>query len=99
MNRTRAAGDRVVAIGTTAARVFETCADADGTLSAKSGYTRLFITPGYTFRAVDALLTNFHLSESTLLTLAAAFAGREHVLRVYEHAVRGRLSLLQLWRC
>jgi S-adenosylmethionine:tRNA ribosyltransferase-isomerase len=88
--RTRAAGGRIVAVGTTAARALESCAGPDGVLVARSGYTRLFITPGYRFRVVDALLTNFHLPESTLLMLVAAFAGRECILHAYEHAVRER---------
>jgi S-adenosylmethionine:tRNA ribosyltransferase-isomerase len=85
----RAAGGRVVAVGTTVARALESAA-AGGRLAAGSGETRLFITPGYAFRAVDALITNFHLPESTLLMLVAAFAGLEHVLAAYRHAVRER---------
>ena len=85
--RTRARGGRVVAVGTTVARTLESAA-SDGTLRAGSGETRLFIRPGYDFRMVDALLTNFHLPESTLLMLVAAFAGRERILAAYEHAVR-----------
>lgn len=86
---TRAAGGRVVAVGTTVARALESAA-AGGELAAGSGQTRLFITPGYPFRVVDALITNFHLPESTLLMLVAAFAGLEHVLAAYRHAVRAR---------
>ncbi len=71
------------------ARALESAA-ADGTLRAGNGETRLFITPGYAFRAVDALITNFHLPESTLLMLVAAFAGLEHVLAAYRHAVAER---------
>jgi S-adenosylmethionine:tRNA ribosyltransferase-isomerase len=85
----RAAGGRVVAIGTTVARALESAA-AGGSLAAGSGDTRLFITPGYHFRVVDALITNFHLPESTLLMLVSAFAGREKVLAAYAHAVRQR---------
>jgi S-adenosylmethionine:tRNA ribosyltransferase-isomerase len=85
----RAAGGRVVAIGTTVLRALESAA-ADGTLRAGAGETRLFITPGYAFRVVDALLTNFHLPESTLLMLVSAFAGREAVLSAYAHAVAQR---------
>jgi len=83
----RAAGGRVVAVGTTVARALESAA-ASGTLAAGRGDTRLFITPGYDFRVVDALITNFHLPESTLLMLVSAFAGREAVLAAYAHAVR-----------
>nr|PZN68785.1 MAG: tRNA preQ1(34) S-adenosylmethionine ribosyltransferase-isomerase QueA [Pseudomonadota bacterium] len=85
----RAAGGRVVAVGTTVTRALESAA-ADGTLRAGAGDTRLFITPGYAFRVVDALITNFHLPESTLLMLVAAFAGRDNVLAAYAHAVRER---------
>jgi S-adenosylmethionine:tRNA ribosyltransferase-isomerase len=103
INRTRAAGGRVVSIGTTVARALESAALAtqaarkDAATSASafqsalepfSGDTRLFICPGFQFRVVDALLTNFHLPESTLLMLVSAFAGREKVLAAYEHAVR-----------
>jgi S-adenosylmethionine:tRNA ribosyltransferase-isomerase len=79
----------VVAVGTTVARALESAA-ANGELAAGSGETRLFITPGYAFRVVDALITNFHLPESTLLMLVAAYAGIDHVLAAYRHAVRAR---------
>jgi S-adenosylmethionine:tRNA ribosyltransferase-isomerase len=85
----RARGGRVVAVGTTAVRALESAAAA-GRLEPFTGDTRLFITPGFRFRVVDALLTNFHLPESTLLMLVAAFAGRGHVLRAYAHAVAAR---------
>jgi S-adenosylmethionine:tRNA ribosyltransferase-isomerase len=85
----RARGSRVIAVGTTAVRSLETAAQS-GTLSPYEGETRLFITPGVRFRVVDALLTNFHLPESTLLMLVSAFAGREHVLAAYRHAVEAR---------
>jgi S-adenosylmethionine:tRNA ribosyltransferase-isomerase len=83
------AGKRVVAVGTTVTRALESAA-AQGTLAATSGETRLFITPGYSFRIVDALVTNFHLPESTLLMLVCAFGGKERVLDAYRHAVRSR---------
>jgi S-adenosylmethionine:tRNA ribosyltransferase-isomerase len=85
----RERGGRVVAVGTTAVRALESAA-ATGRLDAYSGDTRLFITPGFKFRVVDALVTNFHLPESTLLMLVSALAGREHVLRAYRHAVQQR---------
>jgi S-adenosylmethionine:tRNA ribosyltransferase-isomerase len=87
--RCRAAGGRVVAVGTTVVRALESAA-AGGALVAGRGDTRIFITPGYDFRVVDALITNFHLPESTLLMLVSAFAGREQVLNAYAHAVRER---------
>ena len=91
----RAAGGRVVAVGTTVARALESAARehpaaTPAGLAAGHGDTRLFITPGYDFRVVDALVTNFHLPESTLLMLVSAFAGREAILAAYAHAVRGR---------
>ena len=85
----RAAGGRVIAIGTTVVRSLEAAA-ADGQLRAFSGETRIFIKPGFRFRIVDAMLTNFHLPESTLLMLCSAFAGRETLLAAYAHAVRAR---------
>lgn len=92
--RVRRAGRRVVAVGTTVARALESAArcsqDAERTLEPWSGETRLFIKPGFRFSVVDALLTNFHLPESTLLMLVCAFAGRERVLRAYRHAVDAR---------
>ncbi|HET8552150.1 MAG TPA: tRNA preQ1(34) S-adenosylmethionine ribosyltransferase-isomerase QueA [Gammaproteobacteria bacterium] len=85
----RARGGRVVAVGTTAVRSLETAA-GDGELTPFAGDTRLFIYPGFRFNAVDAMITNFHLPESTLLMLVSAFAGREHVLDAYRHAVAER---------
>jgi S-adenosylmethionine:tRNA ribosyltransferase-isomerase len=85
----RRRGGRVVAVGTTVVRALETAA-AGGKLAPFEGETGVFITPGHRFRAVDALVTNFHLPESTLLVLVAAFAGRERVLAAYHHAIAGR---------
>jgi S-adenosylmethionine:tRNA ribosyltransferase-isomerase len=85
--RTRASGGRVVAIGTTVLRALESAANADGTLRAGRGKTRLFITPGYRFKVVDRLLTNFHLPRSTLFMLTAAFAGLEPMRAAYAHAI------------
>jgi S-adenosylmethionine:tRNA ribosyltransferase-isomerase len=87
--RARARGGRVVAVGTTSVRSLETAA-ASGSLAPFEGDTRLFIRPGYDFRVVDALLTNFHLPESTLLMLVSAFAGHERVMAAYRHAVAAR---------
>ncbi|MBO6559407.1 MAG: tRNA preQ1(34) S-adenosylmethionine ribosyltransferase-isomerase QueA [Nisaea sp.] len=86
INRARAAGGRVVAVGTTSLRLLESAAREDGTLSPFSGETGLFITPGYRFKIVDLLLTNFHLPKSTLLMLVSALVGRERILAAYEHA-------------
>ncbi len=90
VNRTREAGGRVVCVGTTAVRALESAATADGGVQAFSGRTRLFIHPGYRFRVADAILTNFHLPESTLLMLVCAFAGTDNVLAAYRHAVAER---------
>jgi S-adenosylmethionine:tRNA ribosyltransferase-isomerase len=87
---TRARGGRVVAVGTTSVRSLEGAAAASGELQVFAGDTRLFITPGYEFRVVDALLTNFHLPESTLLMLVSAFAGHAQVMAAYRHAVAQR---------
>ena len=84
----RAKGRRVIAVGTTSLRALESAA-ATGELRAGSAETRLFILPGFQFRAVDRLITNFHLPKSTLLMLVSAFAGRESIQRAYRHAVAG----------
>lgn len=89
IERTRAAGGRVIAVGTTVVRSLESAAQ-DGRLAPFSSETRLFITPGYRFAAVDALVTNFHLPESTLLMLVCAFAGYDAVMQAYRHAVSAR---------
>jgi S-adenosylmethionine:tRNA ribosyltransferase-isomerase len=88
--RTRAAGGRIIAVGTTTLRLLESAAAADGGLGPWSGTTRLFITPGYRFKVVDRLLTNFHLPRSTLFMLVAAFSGLDPMLAAYRHAVAGR---------
>ncbi len=88
INKTRENGGRIVAVGTTSVRTLETAADDDGRLKAESGNTDIFIYPGYKFKAVDALITNFHLPESTLLMLVSAFAGKDKVFKAYEEAVK-----------
>lgn len=88
--RTRAAGGRIVAIGTTSLRALESAAQDDGAVSAGAAGTSLFITPGYAFRVADLLLTNFHLPRSTLLMLVSAFAGYETIRAAYAHAIRER---------
>ncbi|MCX7614189.1 MAG: tRNA preQ1(34) S-adenosylmethionine ribosyltransferase-isomerase QueA [Clostridiales bacterium] len=90
INETRKKGGRIVSVGTTACRTLETAADENGVIHSSSGWTDIFIYPGYAFRVVDALITNFHLPESTLIMLVSAFAGREHVLHAYEKAVEER---------
>ena len=88
LNETRQNGGRIVCVGTTSCRTLESLVNEDGTFEAKSKWTDIFIYPGYTFKAMDGLITNFHLPESTLVMLVSAFAGREHVLNAYEEAVK-----------
>lgn len=90
LNETKAAGGRVICVGTTSCRTLESLVNEDGTFGAKSRWTDIFIYPGYTFKAMDGLITNFHLPESTLVMLVSAFAGREHVLNAYNVAVAQR---------
>ncbi len=90
INQTRADGGRIVAVGTTSARTLETVGQADGTVCAGSGWTDIFIYPGYKFKVVDGLVTNFHLPKSTLIMLVSALAGREQILAAYEEAIRER---------
>lgn len=90
INETKAAGGRVVCVGTTSCRTVESFAKPDGSMEPTSGWTNIFIYPGYEFKCMDALVTNFHLPESTLVMLVSAFAGREHVLNAYAEAVRER---------
>ena len=86
VEQTRAIGGRVIAVGTTAVRSLETAASS-GRLQPYTGETDIFIYPGYTFRVVDVLITNFHLPESTLLMLVCAFAGRDNTMHAYQHAI------------
>ena len=90
INETKASGGRVIAVGTTSCRTLESFTEPDGTVLAKGGWTDIFIYPGYTFKCIDALVTNFHLPESTLIMLVSALAGRENVLRAYQIAVNER---------
>lgn len=90
INQTKANGGRVIAVGTTSVRTLETVADEDGHMKAQEGDTSIFIYPGYKWKVVDGLITNFHLPESTLIMLVSSLAGREHVLAAYKEAVRER---------
>ena len=90
LNETRRSGGRIICVGTTSCRTLESLVNPDGTFAAGSKWTEIFIYPGYTFRAMDGLITNFHLPESTLVMLVSAFAGREHVLAAYKEAVAQR---------
>ena len=88
INRAKESGHRVIAVGTTSTRTLEAAADENGRLHETSGWTEIFIYPGYQFKVIDALITNFHLPESTLIMLVSALAGREHILAAYQEAVR-----------
>ena len=88
INDTKAAGKRVISVGTTSCRTLESATGEDGILKAGSGWTEIFIYPGYRFKMIDGLITNFHLPESTLVMLVSALAGKEHIMAAYEEAVR-----------
>jgi len=90
INHAKDSGKRVICVGTTSCRTIESAADETGHLKACSGWTEIFIYPGYQFKILDCLITNFHLPESTLIMLVSALAGREHVLAAYEEAVKER---------
>ena len=90
LNETKKRGGRIICVGTTSCRTLESLVNEDGSFEAKSKWTEIFIFPGYRFKAMEGLITNFHLPESTLVMLVSAFAGREHVLAAYEQAVRER---------
>lgn len=99
INKAKARGGRIICVGTTSARTLESAADENGNLKACSGDTEIFIYPGYRFKVLDCLLTNFHLPESTLIMLVSALAGREHVLAAYEEAVRERYRFFSFGDC
>ena len=90
INETKAAGGRVICVGTTSCRTIESWAKEDGTMEEAAGWTNIFIYPGYRFKVLDALITNFHLPQSTLVMLVSALAGREHILNAYREAVEQR---------
>ncbi len=90
INEAKAKGGRVISVGTTSCRTLESATDENGILQAKSGWTDIFIYPGYQFKMIDALITNFHLPESTLLMLVSALAGKENIMNAYEEAVKER---------
>jgi len=87
VNRIKDSGGRIIAVGTTSCRTLEACADDTGKISKFSGFTDIFIYPGYKFKCIDALITNFHLPESTLIMLVSALAGRENILQAYNEAI------------
>ncbi len=99
INETKKEGKRVICVGTTSVRTVESAAMEDGQVAAGNGDTGIFIYPGYRFRVPDALITNFHLPESTLLMLVSAMAGREHILKAYEEAVREKYRFFSFGDC
>ena len=90
INRTRETGGRVIAVGTTSCRTLESVGLREGRVEASEGWTDIFIYPGYSFQVIDGLITNFHLPESTLIMLVSAFAGYDHTMAAYRHAVEQR---------
>jgi S-adenosylmethionine:tRNA ribosyltransferase-isomerase len=90
LNETKASGGRIICVGTTSCRTLESLVNDDGSFEAKSKWTEIFIYPGYTFKAMDGLVTNFHLPESTLVMRVSAFASKEHIMAAYEEAVKER---------
>ena len=88
INKTKQAGGRIIAVGTTSCRVLESIADENGKVKECEGDTNIFIYPGYKFKCIDGLITNFHLPESTLIMLVSALAGRDYIMEAYEHAVK-----------
>lgn len=99
LNETRKNGKRIIAVGTTSVRALESVVDDDGNFKAQSGFTKIFIYPGYKFKAIDALLTNFHLPKSTLIMLISALAGKNNVLDAYEEAVKQRYRFFSFGDC
>lgn len=99
LNNTRKNGKRIIAVGTTTTRTLESVADDNGYFKKQSGLTKIFIYPGYKFKAIDALLTNFHLPKSTLIMLISALAGKENVLNAYKHAVEERYRFFSFGDC
>ena len=90
INSAKSRGGRIISVGTTSTRTLESAADESGSVHSGSGETDIFIYPGYSFKVIDGLITNFHLPESTLIMLVAAFVGRDEILAAYEEAVRER---------
>lgn len=99
INRGKREGKKIIAVGTTSVRTLETVSDENGFVKAGSGNTNIFIYPGYTFKCVDKIITNFHLPESTLIMLVSAFLGREKTLKVYNYAVEKRYKFFSFRRC
>ena len=99
INRGKRDGKKIIAVGTTSVRTLETVADENGFVKAGSGNTNIFIYPGYTFKCVDKIITNFHLPESTLIMLVSAFLGRDKTLKAYNYAVEKKYKFFSFRRC
>lgn len=99
INRGKREGKKIIAVGTTSVRTLETVADENGFVKAGSGNTNIFIYPGYTFKCVDKIITNFHLPESTLIMLVSALLGRDKTLKAYNYAVEKRYKFFSFRRC
>ena len=99
INRGKREGKKIIAVGTTSVRTLETVADENGFVKAGSGNTNIFIYPGYNFKCVDKIITNFHLPESTLIMLVSAFLGRDKTLKAYNYAVEKRYKFFSFRRC
>ena len=99
INRGKREGKKIIAVGTTSVRTLETVADENGFVKSGSGNTNIFIYPGYTFKCVDKIITNFHLPESTLIMLVSAFLGRDKTLKAYNYAVEKRYKFFSFRRC
>ena len=99
INRGKREGKKIIAVGTTSVRTLETVADENGFVKAGSGNTNIFIYPGYTFKCVDKIITNFHLPESTLIMLVSAFLGKDKILKAYNYAVDKKYKFFSFRRC
>lgn len=99
INRGKREGKKIIAVGTTSVRTLETVADENGFVKAGSGNTNIFIYPGYTFKCVDKIITNFHLPESTLIMLVSAFLGKDNTLKAYNYAVDKKYKFFSFRRC
>ena len=99
INKGKREGKKIIAVGTTSVRTLETVADENGFVKAGSGNTNIFIYPGYTFKCVDKIITNFHLPESTLIMLVSAFLGRDKILKAYNYAVDKKYKFFSFRRC
>ena len=99
INRGKREGKKIIAVGTTSVRTLETVADENGFVKAGSGNTNIFIYPGYNFKCVDKIITNFHLPESTLIMLVSAFLGRDKTLKAYNYAVDNKYKFFSFRRC